>query len=85
LRVFKSNYEKTYDSFGDFVLKFGTPNEIMANVSKVEPLRVELAHFLDCIENKKEPFVTGADGLSALLIAAKAIESYTQGKPVKLS
>ncbi len=85
LRVFKSNYEKTYDSFGDFVLKFGTPNEIMANVSKVEPLKVELAHFLDCIENKKEPFITGADGLSALLIAAKAIESYTQGKPVKLS
>jgi UDP-N-acetylglucosamine 3-dehydrogenase len=84
LRVFKSNYEKTYDSFGDFVLKFGTPSEIMANVSKVEPLKAELIHFLDCLKEKKAPIITGKDGLSALLVATKAIESYRSGNPVKL-
>jgi UDP-N-acetylglucosamine 3-dehydrogenase len=84
LRIFKSNYERKYDSFGEFMLKFGTPNEIMASVSKVEPLKVELTHFLDCIKNNKEPRVTGADGRLALLIAAKAIESFHEGTPVKL-
>ncbi|HDH28969.1 MAG TPA: hypothetical protein ENH13_07530 [Euryarchaeota archaeon] len=84
LRIFKSNYERKYDSFGEFMLQFGMPNEILTNVSKVEPLKVELTHFLDCVKNKKEPRVTGADGRLALLIATKAIESFHNGTPVKL-
>jgi UDP-N-acetylglucosamine 3-dehydrogenase len=84
LRVFENTFEKSHDTFGDFVLKFGNPKEVTINVSKMEPLTAELKHFLDCVENGKTPIVTGADGLSALHIATKAIESYRKGKPLKL-
>jgi UDP-N-acetylglucosamine 3-dehydrogenase len=84
LRVFEINYEKTYDSFGDFVLKFGAPNEVMANVSKVEPLRAELEHFIECVRKNEKPVVSGEDGIIALKIAIKTIESFKSGKPVKL-
>ena len=84
LRVFESSVEKSYDSFGDFVLSFGTPRETVLNVDRVEPLRSEIAHFIDCVENKTAPLVTGEDGLYALLTATKAIESSKVGAPVKM-
>jgi UDP-N-acetylglucosamine 3-dehydrogenase len=84
LRIFETSYEKGYDSFGDFILKFGAPNEITVEVDKVEPLKSELSHFLECIKKQKEPLVTAEDGLTALYIATKAVESYESGKPIKL-
>lgn len=36
-----------------------------------EPLRTQLIHFIDCIDQRKQPLVTGNDGLAALLVAEK--------------
>lgn len=36
-----------------------------------EPLRMQLIHFIDCIDQRKQPLVTGNDGLAALLVAEK--------------
>ncbi len=85
LRIFESSYERSYDSFGDFVLKFGTPKETPIEVERVEPLMAELSHFIACIEGREQPIITGEDGIFALNIAAKAIESYKKKRPVKLS
>jgi UDP-N-acetylglucosamine 3-dehydrogenase len=84
LRVFESNYERTYDTFGDFVVKFGNPKEINIDVEKREPLRMELEHFIQCVREGKEPIVTGEDALTALLVSEKAIESFTKGKIVEI-
>jgi UDP-N-acetylglucosamine 3-dehydrogenase len=47
-----------------------------------EPLRLELKHFLECIELDKQPLVSGYDGLKTLKIAleaeAKGLSSQAQ-------
>ncbi len=40
-----------------------------------EPLKKELAHFLDCVENDKQPLTSGNDAIKVLEIALKAEES----------
>jgi UDP-N-acetylglucosamine 3-dehydrogenase len=49
-----------------------------------EPLKVELEHFVDCVVNKKEPKITGKDGLRALQIAEAAMKASATSKTIKL-
>lgn len=72
LVLYESNYEKRYDDFGDFVLKFGEPKKTIVDVSKGEPLRKELEHFIACIKNNKQPEVDGNEGLAVLKTALEA-------------
>ena len=69
LDVYKSNYAKDFDDFGDFVIKFGKPTKINVVIKKEEPLKVELQTFLDCIKNNKAFPINGEDALNALQIA----------------
>ena len=41
-------------------------------IEKEEPLKLELAHFLDCIKRDKEPLVSGYDAVKVLEIATEA-------------
>ncbi len=49
-----------------------------------EPLKAELQHFVDCIINKKQPMVTGEDGVKALEVATAAIQSSAKNRAVQL-
>jgi UDP-N-acetylglucosamine 3-dehydrogenase len=49
-----------------------------------EPLKLELQHFADCISEKKQPLVSGEDGLKALQIAVAALKSSAKNALVKL-
>jgi len=55
-----------------------------AKIQKQEPLRNELEHFIKCVEEKKVPLVGGEDGLHALEVAVKALESAGRDEVVKL-
>ena len=46
-----------------------------AKINKREPLRNELEHFLECVKEYKKPLISGEDGLHALKVALKALES----------
>ncbi|MDX9860952.1 MAG: Gfo/Idh/MocA family oxidoreductase, partial [Rhodospirillales bacterium] len=46
--------------------------------------RIELDHFLDCLEGKGVPLAGGGDGLRSLLLADAAAQSLKTGRPVKL-
>jgi len=74
LVVYESNYEKSYDDFGDFIVKFGTPNKVEMGIDTKEPLKEEVLEFLECIEKDKEPACNGIIALNALKIALKAIK-----------
>ena len=41
------------------------------NIQKGEPLKLELSHFLNCIENDEKPLVDGSEGLKVLEIALR--------------
>ena len=48
-----------------------------------EPLKLELIHFIESIQNGKDPMVTGLDGYKALKIAEAALKSAAKGCLVK--
>jgi predicted dehydrogenase len=50
-----------------------------------EPLRAELAAFLDAIETRSRPLVDGVDGMEAVRVVEAAIESARSGKWVDIS
>lgn len=49
-----------------------------------EPLKLELAHFAECILENKKPLVSGIDGLKALQVAEAAVQSSAKNKVVNL-
>jgi UDP-N-acetylglucosamine 3-dehydrogenase len=74
LMLYESNYSSDFDSFGDYIIKFGTPNKQEVNLEKKEPLNLELSHFIECIQKNKSPLITGLQGKKALEIALKVIK-----------
>lgn len=66
LTIFRNNYSRDLDDQGDVVIKFGNPTKVDVEVEKMEPLVIELQHFLDCVKNDKDPLVSGKDALDAL-------------------
>jgi predicted dehydrogenase len=50
-----------------------------------EPLRAELAAFLDAIETRSRPLVDGMDGMEAVRVVEAAIESARTGKWIDIS
>ena len=50
-----------------------------------EPLRVELAAFVDAIEKREKPLVDGQDGFEAVRIVEAALESGRTGKWIELN
>ena len=56
------NY-KDPETFGEFQLSYRTGDIVSPHIKNYEPLRVEMEHFLDCIQNGKNPMTDGASGL----------------------
>ncbi len=50
-----------------------------------EPLRAELAAFLDAIETRNRPLVDGTDGMEAVRVVEGAVESARTGKWIDIS
>jgi UDP-N-acetylglucosamine 3-dehydrogenase len=84
LELYQSRYKKRVDNFGEFVIKFGEPIRKEIKINKKEPLLCELESFAESIRKNKTPLVTGEDGLKALIIAEKAVESLKNNKVIKI-
>jgi predicted dehydrogenase len=55
------------------------------NLEMTEALRVEAAHFVGCLEEKKQPLTDGQAGLRVVQILEAATESMRhRGRPVDL-
>ncbi len=73
----KMDYSK-----GPFSVVEGRMQKI--EIEKKEPLAEELNSFVNCIINDEQPLVTGADGLHAIDVAAKLLESARTKQVMKL-
>ena len=58
---------------------------ISVAIKKDEPLKIELAHFINAIGNGKEPSPSGEEGKYVLSVAIAAIASYHNGNTVRLN
>lgn len=54
------------------------------HINKKEPLKQEIEYFIECIENNKQPMITGEDGMKALLFAQKILQSAKENKIIHL-
>jgi UDP-N-acetylglucosamine 3-dehydrogenase len=50
-----------------------------------EPLMLELKEFVTAIQEKRQPLVTGKDGLNVIRVAEAALASSSSGAPIHLS
>lgn len=53
-------------------------------IENKEPLYLELSHFISCVKNGKKPLVTGEDGMGALVLVLRVLESANKKQAVKL-
>lgn len=86
LRVYDKGIENNarYGSFGESLsLRFGDVR--IPYIKMVEPLRVECQHFIDCINNDRQPRSDGLDGLRVVRVLQAGQESLENGGiPVSL-
>lgn len=55
------------------------------SMALVDPYYQELAHFINCVEEGRQPDVTPEDGIEAVRICEAALRSITTGEPVTLA
>jgi UDP-N-acetylglucosamine 3-dehydrogenase len=72
--------EHDYDDFGTFVIKLGQSNMIDIPVIRNEPLKLEIEHFLNCIEKDETPDVNGMSAIDALRVALEAWDVSSKKK-----
>lgn len=75
LEIFESTMAREYDDFGDFVIRFGEARKTVVALERREPLRLELENFVAVIREQAQPIVTGKDGVDALRVATRVLES----------
>jgi predicted dehydrogenase len=64
----------TPSDFGEFQLTYRLGDVISPNLANVEPLAVEIAHFLECIETGEAPITNGEFGTDVVRAIEIAIE-----------
>ncbi len=85
LKVYESIISKSYDSFGEFIIKFGSPRVRNIVVEKAEPLKLEILDFLESVEKGKQPLVRGEDGVAALRIALLAQKAGREARLIEVA
>lgn len=68
LKLFESEVVKTFDDFGDFIVKFGNPTTTNISIQKEEPLKIELINFINAIETNEKLKITPEEAKKALEI-----------------
>ena len=69
LTVHDSVYETTTDNTGTSVVNFEASEARSISVDSTQSLAAELSHFLNCIQTKSEPMISGEVGKNALKLA----------------
>lgn len=83
VKLYKSNYSDVDQSN---LFRSGAKNKVeIIKLEKVEPLKTEIIDFLESSISKKSPLVTGLQGLQAVVVVEKALDSMSSGKKLKIS
>jgi predicted dehydrogenase len=74
-----------YDTFGEFPFSYRYGDIYSPRIEDYEPLRMECAHFLECIETNQTPRSDGYSGLRVVSVLEAANESLKRdGKAVPI-
>ena len=84
LYFYEKEFAAKYVDYNEAFIKGKEGKKIKIDVKNAEPLKNELIAFIDCIKDNSEPKVTGKDGLDALNIAQKFLESSKNNEVINL-
>jgi predicted dehydrogenase len=82
VEIFDAGIVPVYNDFGTFRLITKEGDSHKPSVKKQEPLKEQLIHFINCIENDLEPINSGEVGLRATKMAEAALLSAKLKKTV---
>ncbi len=68
-----------YDTFAEFQYAYRYGDITIPKLDNHEPLKIQLKHFIECIEQKKVPKTDGRNGLRVVKILAAAQHSIDHG------
>lgn len=71
-------------SYSDILMGVGEGDITQVRIQKKEPLKAELESWIQSVRGGKEPIVSGDDGLKALVLAQKLIESTEKKQVISL-
>jgi len=73
---------KDPDSFGEYQLTYRTGDIISPVLEATEPLKIEISHFIDCVNNGLKPKTDGYCGLKVVRFLEAAEKSSDRGGEV---
>src|ERR1039458_9600834 len=88
IRIFDARVERPphYDTFAEFHYAYHYGDTYAPYLKQEEPLKTECQHFLECIQQGKEPLTCGEKGLELVKILEASSESLKLGgSPVELA
>jgi len=78
-------FRQPVETFGEFKLQLRTGDLLVPKIRFVEPLRNELAHFVECVETGRRPLTDATNGLEVVRVLEAADESLRMGgAPVEI-
>jgi len=84
LRLYENMLQMDYDSFGEFLIRFGKPREREVMVERAEPLKLELQDFVESVLHHRKPAVTGEDGVRAVRLVELAMQAGREQRAVRV-
>ena len=84
-RVADDPFRQQVETFGEFKLLLRTGDLLVPKIRFTEPLRNELAHFVECVETGQRPLTDATNGLEVVRVLEAADESLRAGgTPVEI-
>ncbi len=68
-----------FESYGEYQLLMRSGDLVIPRIRQAEPLREEVAHFLDCIRQGEQPLSGGSNGWEVVKLLAAASDSVAAG------
>ena len=80
------DFLKTPETFAEFQFQLRMGDLVIPSIHFGEPLQSECQHFIDCIQNSRQPRTDALNGLRVVRVLEAAERSISQdGKPVELA
>jgi len=67
-----------YDTYGEFPFSYHYGDIYSPRIPQQEPLKVECAHFLECIQTRQTPLTDGENGMEVVRILESASKSLVE-------
>jgi predicted dehydrogenase len=83
-RVPKAGQSMDYDNFNNFQIFHRMGDVLLPRIDFQEPLKVEAAHFLDCLRSGQQPLTGPKHARDVVAVLEAGGRSLREGTPVSL-